>query len=142
MHGFPNETEEEAMLTLNFIKGLKWVHFPYVNILRIYANSEIETLALENNFTRESILASEGLAFHELPDTLPFDKGFTLEYQANFLKNYFLLKERLRDILPYQLKVFTRDDILQKYNSYFPVHLKSFDEFLKYIDISGEELGE
>ena len=27
MHGFPTETEEEAMMTLNFIKSLKWIHF-------------------------------------------------------------------------------------------------------------------
>ncbi|MCP4148975.1 MAG: AMP-binding protein, partial [bacterium] len=28
MHGLPGETEEEAMLTLNFIKSMKWVDFP------------------------------------------------------------------------------------------------------------------
>ena len=26
MHGFPSETEEEAMLTLDFVKSMKWIH--------------------------------------------------------------------------------------------------------------------
>ena len=35
MHGFPTETEEEAMMTLNFIKSIKWIHFPYLFNVRI-----------------------------------------------------------------------------------------------------------
>ncbi|MCP4152402.1 MAG: AMP-binding protein, partial [bacterium] len=31
MHGFPTETEEEALMTLAFIKSIKWLHFPYVH---------------------------------------------------------------------------------------------------------------
>ena len=30
MHGFPTETEEEANMTLNFIKDTKYIHFPHV----------------------------------------------------------------------------------------------------------------
>ena len=36
MHGFPTETEEEAMMTLDFILSMKWVHFPYTHIVRIF----------------------------------------------------------------------------------------------------------
>ncbi|MCP4148279.1 MAG: radical SAM protein, partial [bacterium] len=36
MHGFPSETEEEALSTLEFIKSLKWIHFPYINRFSIY----------------------------------------------------------------------------------------------------------
>ena len=32
MHGFPTETEEEALMTLDFIKSIKWLHFPLILI--------------------------------------------------------------------------------------------------------------
>jgi acyl transferase domain-containing protein/acyl carrier protein len=30
MHGLPTETEAEALMTLDFIKSIRWIHFPYV----------------------------------------------------------------------------------------------------------------
>jgi radical SAM superfamily enzyme YgiQ (UPF0313 family) len=140
MHGFPSETTEEAMMTLDFIKDLKWVHIPYINILKIYPGTEMEKLALENGISKEAILKSQDLAFHELPDTLPFDKKFTLLYQADFLNNYFLLKERLIFVLTQQMKHFTEDEIAQKYNIYFPVPIENFAGLLDILGLTKEEL--
>jgi len=136
MHGFPTETEEEAMMTLNFIKDLKWLHFPLVNILKIFPDTEMEKMAIENGITRESIIKSANLAYHELPDTLPFEKSFSFKYKTDFLHDYFLSKERLLHVLPYQMKVLTEDEFVQKYNSYLPLTVKTFDEFLQYVDLA------
>jgi amino acid adenylation domain-containing protein len=141
MHGFPTETKEEAMMTLDFIKSLKWLDFPYVNILRIYSHTEMEALALANGVKKSDIIRSEGSAYHELPDTLPFDRSFTTQYQADFLNEYFLLKERLLDVLPYQLQILTRDEIVQKYNSYLPGTITTFEDVLRAVGIKEEELG-
>ncbi len=141
MHGFPTETKEEAQMTLDFIKNLKWVHFPYVAILQIFPNTDMARIALENGISAQAIARSEDLAFHELPETLPFDKSVTLKYQANFLNEYFLSKERLRHVLPHQLKVLTKDEMVQKYNSYLPVDIETFDDLLRFIGITEEELG-
>jgi len=140
MHGFPTETEEEAMLTLNFIKNLEWLHFPYVHILKIYPNTDMARLALENGIPAEAIANSANLAYHELPETLPFDKAFTLKYQADFLNEYFLLKERLLHVLPYQLKVLTQDEIVQKYDSYLPADIETFNHLLEFAGIAEKEL--
>jgi amino acid adenylation domain-containing protein len=140
MHGFPGETPQEAQMTLDFIKSLEWIHFPYVFILKIYPDTEMEKLALAQGVSPEAIAASEGLAYHELPDTLPFDKSFTLKYQAEFLNEYFLLKERLVHVLPYQMKILSQDELVQKYNSYLPVEIKSFPGLLQFAGISEEEL--
>ncbi|MEI7942241.1 MAG: AMP-binding protein [Candidatus Riflemargulisbacteria bacterium] len=41
MLGFPTETESEALLTLDFIKSLKWLNNPYIFLLKIYLNGKL-----------------------------------------------------------------------------------------------------
>jgi amino acid adenylation domain-containing protein len=140
MHGFPSETEAEALQTLDFIKSLKWLHFPYVNILRIYSHTDMEKLAMAHGISAEAIERSMNRGFHELTDTLPFPKSFTLKYQADFFNEYFLSGERLRHVLPYQMAVLSEDEIVQKYNSYLPVDIASLDDFFRFAGIHREEL--
>jgi non-ribosomal peptide synthetase component F len=141
MLGFPTETKEEAIMTLDFIKSIKWLHFVYVSILKIYPNTEMEKLAIENGITREAIQASQALSYHELPETLPFDKNFVLQYQADYTNNYFLNKERLIHVLRHQLKIMTEGELVQKYSSYLPVKINSFNDLLNFIGITHHQLG-
>jgi amino acid adenylation domain-containing protein len=142
MIGFPTETEEEALMTLDFLKQLKWVHFPNLHILKIYPNTNMYRLAVENGISKESIYRSVGLGFHQLPETLPFSKSFARQLQAKFMGEYFLLKKRLLSVLPNQMKVLTGGELVQKYDSYLPDEIKCFDDILKYVGISREELGD
>ncbi|MCU0285418.1 MAG: AMP-binding protein [Acidobacteria bacterium] len=140
LHGIPTETPEEAGMTLDFIKSLKWIHFPYVHVLKIYQNTDMEKIALRNGISKEAIINSENLAYHELPETLPFDKSFSKNYQADFFNNYFLAKERLIHVLPHQMKILTEDEIVQKYQSYVPADINSLDDLLSYAGIRKDEL--
>ncbi|NIM12781.1 MAG: AMP-binding protein [Candidatus Aminicenantes bacterium] len=140
MHGFPTETEEEAMETLNFINNIKWVDFPYIHILKIYPNTDMEKLALQHGVSKEAIERTESSGFHEVDDTLPFDKGFTLKYQTQLLNEYFLSKERLRHVLPKQMVVLTEREIVLKYNSYLGMQFEDIDELLQFLGLSREEL--
>lgn len=135
MHGFPSETEEEAMMTLDFIKSCKWIHFPYIHILKIFPNTEMEQFALEYGISKEDILRSKDRAFHELPETLPFSKNFTRSYQASFMKEYFLLKERLEKVIPVQLNILTEEALLQKYNAYLPGDIRTMDDLAEFTKI-------
>ncbi|HLP62755.1 MAG TPA: AMP-binding protein, partial [Candidatus Deferrimicrobium sp.] len=141
MHGFPTETEQEAIQTLDFIKGLHWIDFPFVHILKIYPNTGMAEIARKNGISARAIARSTNLTYHELPDTLPFDKQFTARYQAEFLNRYFLLKERLLHVLPYQMKLLTEDELVQKYKSYLPIEIKDFAGFLEFAGIKENELG-
>ena len=141
MHGFPTETKEEASMTLDFIKSLKWFHFAYVSILRIFPGTDMEKLAVESGVSRESIRRFDDFPFQELSDTLPFEKSFSLNYQADFFNNYFLSKERLLHVLKYQMKVLTEDELVQKYNSYVPGDINNFGELLQFLRIARDELG-
>ncbi|MCP5049860.1 MAG: B12-binding domain-containing radical SAM protein, partial [bacterium] len=140
MHGFPTETEKEALMTLDFIKSMKWIDFPYIHVLKVMPNTDMEKLALENGVPADAINASANLAFHELPETLPFDKSFSLSYQADFFNEYFMSKERLLHVLPYQMKALCEDEIAQKYNSYLPVEITTFDNLLAFLGIKRDEL--
>lgn len=140
MHGFPTETEEEAMMTMEFIKSIKWIHFPYIHILKIYPNSEMEELALANGVLKEDIQRSNNLAFHELPETLPFPKSFTRKYQADFINDYFLSKERLRQVLPIQIKVLGTEAVVQKYNTYLPTDITCLQDILDFAQLDAKEL--
>jgi len=142
MHGFPTETEEEALQTLEFINSVKWLHFPYVHILKIFPGSEMEQLALDNGISADAIRRSHSLAFHEIPETVPFNTAFTKQYQAEFFNGYFLKRERLLAVLPHQMRVLTEDELVQKYDSYLPLEIKSFDQLLQFFGIGREELGE
>jgi len=140
MHGFPGETEEEAMKTLDFIKSIKWIHFPYIHILKIFPNTEMEAFALEQGISKEDIMKSRDRAFHELPETLPFPKSFTRRYQADFLNNYVLSKERLAHVLPHQMKILSETALAQKYNAYLPVEIKSVRDLIAFGKLENIEI--
>jgi len=139
--GIPTETEEEAMLTLDFLKSLQWVHFPYISILKIFPNTDMEQLAIQCGISRERILKSLEQSFDEISETLPFSKSFAFAFQAEALHGYFLLKERLMDVLPHQMKVLTEDEMVQKYNSYLPGQITSFPDLLQSLGLSRDVFG-
>ena len=142
MHGFPGESEEEAMMTLDFIKDIKWLHFPYVHILKIFPNTEMEEFALSQGISKEDIMISKNRAFHELPETLPFPKSFTRKYQADFMNNYFLNKERLKQVLPVQMQILNETALAQKYNAYLPVDITCLQDIVDFIELDDLELPE
>jgi amino acid adenylation domain-containing protein len=141
MHGFPTETEEEAYQTLDFIKSLHWLHFPYINILRIFPHTDMEKLALESGISRGVILNQTDLTQNDWADTLPFEKKFTFNYQNTFLQEYFLLKERILHVLPYQMSVLSDDEMVQKYNSILGTEMTCLDDLLGMVGITKEQLG-
>ncbi|OUX54551.1 MAG: hypothetical protein CBE47_00470 [Pelagibacteraceae bacterium TMED287] len=140
MHGFPTETEEEAMMTLDFILSLKWVHFPYTHIVRIFPGTDLEKFALNHGVPRNAINESIDKSYHKVTPTLPFSREFTERYKLTFLKKYVLNKERLLKVLPVQMKHFTEDELNQRYSSYFPSKVKGLRDVLKIAGISEKDL--
>jgi amino acid adenylation domain-containing protein/non-ribosomal peptide synthase protein (TIGR01720 family) len=140
MIGFPTETEAEAQMTLDFLKGVKWVHFPNLNILKIFPNTDMYRLAKAHGVTEQAIAASVDLAYHQLPETLPFPGNVARRLQAELMQDYFLLKERLLQVLPLQMKVLTEEELVQKYDSYLPAEIKTFPGILETVGISRDLL--
>ncbi len=140
MHGFPTETEKEAMMTLDFIKSLKWIHFPYLLTVRAFPNTEIEKFAREQGIPDDVIKKSQDLSYEDTAPSLTFSQDFTKGVKTIFLKDYVLNKERLLSVLPHQMKNFCEDELNQKYSSYFPTKVKTLDDLLKLARIKRSEL--
>lgn len=140
VHGIPTETEEEARASLDYLKSLKWIHFPYFHLLKIFPGTAMAQIAVESGISPDAIERSESMMYYQLPDTLPFPKSFSHRLQAEFTSEYFLSRERLLAVLPYQIALLTEDELVQRYDSYLPVKIKSFTELLNYAGISREEL--
>ena len=140
MHGFPTETEEEAYMTLNFIKDIKWIHFPYMFNVRVFPGTELEHFALESGVPKELIENTQDMSYEEGSPTIPFSRDFTKAMKTIFLRDYVLNKERLLHILPYQMKLFSENELDQKYNAYFPSKINSLNDLLKVAKIKRSEL--
>lgn len=141
MHGFPTETEEEAMETLNYIRSIKWLDFPYLHNVRIFPGTEIEHFALEAGIPRELIEQAQDMSYHEQAPTLPFSAEFTRKVRTIFTHDYVLNRERLLARLPYQMEYYSEDELNQKYNAYFPSpKIKTLDDVLKLVKIDRSEL--
>ena len=140
MHGFPTETEKEAMMTLDFIKSLKWIHFPYLLTVRAFPNTEIEKFAREQGIPDDVIKKSQDISYEDTAPSLTFSQDFTKAVKTIFLKDYVLNKERLLSVLPHQMKNFCEDELNQKYNSYFPTKVKTIDDLLRIARINKSEL--
>jgi len=140
LHGIPTETEEEALASLEYLKSLKWIHFPYIHLLKIYPHTEMEKIALNHGISPEAIRRGANLAYHEIPETIGFTREFTRQYQSEFLKDYFLSTKRLLKVLPVQMKVFSEDELVQAYDGYLPVKIAGFSDILDYAGIGREEV--
>tara|TARA_B100000963_G_scaffold354992_1_gene372446 strand:+ start:1519 stop:3189 length:1671 start_codon:yes stop_codon:yes gene_type:complete len=140
MHGFPTETEEEAMMTLDFIFSMKWIHFPYTHIVRIFPGTDLEKFAIDHGVNKAAINEAIDKSYHEVAPTLPFPREFTEKYKLKFLKEYVLNKERLLKVLPVQMKHFTEDELNQRYSSYFVSRINGLKDVLKMAGIKDEQL--
>ncbi len=98
--------------------------------------------ATANGVSHEAIERSTDLLFNELPETLPYPKSFTLQYQSRYLNEYFLNKERLLHVLPHQIRISTEEELAQMYDSHVPMKIGCLDDLLGYAGIGREELGD
>jgi radical SAM superfamily enzyme YgiQ (UPF0313 family) len=140
MMGFPSETEEELELTFDFVKSIKWLHFPVLSMVQIYPGSDMVDFALENGVSPEAIERAPTVEYHDAPETLPWSKGFAKEKQIEFYVSYFLNRERLLSVLPVQMQHLREDELVQKYNSVLPYDIQDFDTLLEILQLTRDDL--
>jgi radical SAM superfamily enzyme YgiQ (UPF0313 family) len=140
MHGFPTETEEEAQMTIDFIKNIKWLHFAQLHNVRIFPGSLLEQIALENGVTHEQIEESLTIPYHLMPTTIQLDREFSRRVRMDFNVNYVFNRERLKYILNKQIEVCSEDELMYKYRTIFPTKINTLDDILKLGRLKREEI--
>lgn len=140
MHGFPTETEEEAKSTLDFVTSIKWLHFAQLHNVRIFPNSRLEKVALENGVTKSEIEESLTMPYHLIPTTIKLDHNFSRRIRLRFVHDYLLNKNRLRYILSKQFQVMNEEELKFKYQTIFPTQIKTVDDILKLARLKKSDL--
>lgn len=139
MHGFPTETEEEAQATVDFIMQIKWLHFAQLHNVRIFPNSRLEQVALDNGVTKQEIEESLTLPYHIIPPTIKLNHDFSRRLRLTFVHKYILNPERLRYVLQ-QLAVMNEEELIYKYRTIFPTHIDTLDDILRLARLKREAI--
>ena len=140
MHGFPTETEEEAQATVDFIMQIKWLHFAQLHNVRIFPNSRLEQVALDNGVTKQEIEESLTLPYHIIPPTIKLNHDFSRRLRLTFVHKYILNPERLRYVLQQQLAVMNEEELIYKYRTIFPTHIDTLDDILRLARLKREAI--
>ena len=141
MVGFPSETEEEAMMTMEFIHSIRWIDFPQMNTVRVFPGSELESVALAHGCTREQIEASMAGNFLTPDAGLAFGASFGSMLRSKLLKGYYLNRERLLTRLPHQMACYTERELDSFYKQHFrSERIKGVRDVLKLARIDPEIL--
>ena len=136
MVGFPTETEEEALKTIDFLMQWDEICFPYLNVLNAFPGTEIYDKMIAAGSNEEEIKEAFGSGYsksgHEVVESVKFD----------FLKNYFLRRDRLKKAITIQRKFLREDELLYKYKTYLPGKLDRFqtlDELVEGVAMDTEK---
>ena len=139
MVGFPTETEEEALSTIDFLMQWDEICFPYLNVLNAFPGTEIYDKMIERS-NEEDIkeVFENGYYLHntnrgdQMIEVVKFD----------FLKNYFLRRNRLKKAITIQRKFLREDELLYKYKMYLPGDMDRFqtlDELVEGVALDTEK---
>ena len=136
MVGFPTETEEEALKTLDFLSQWDEICFPYLNVLNAFPGTEIYDKMIAEGSSEKEIKEAFANGYssggQEIIELVKFD----------FLKNYFLRRDRLQKAIAIQRKFLREDELLYKYKTYLPGNMDRFqtlDELVKGIALDTQK---
>ena len=136
MVGFPTETKEEALSTIDFLMQWDEICFPYLNVLNAFPGTEIYDKMIAEGSNEEEIREAFGSGYSESGDEVIESAKF------DFLKNYFLRRDRLKKAITIQRKFLREDELLYKYKNYLPGNLDRFqtlDELVEGVALDTEK---
>ncbi|MFZ2385971.1 MAG: radical SAM protein [Candidatus Omnitrophota bacterium] len=134
MAGFPTETAEEAMLTVDFLKQFKKIVLPMFFSVKYYPHTEIYALALAEGVKPADIRKACGGAYHDIKysGTPLIPKKVFRDIYFRFLREVFLSKERLLNAVEIQKKFLSAQEILDVYSIFFRKRVKDLRKDVLY----------
>jgi len=121
MAGFPTETKEEALQTIEYLKQFKKIVIPMFFSVRYYPNTEIYDLALKHGIKVDDIEDAYAETYHDIrhSQTPLIPKQVFRDIYFMFLNEVFLSRERLLNAIGIQKRYLTEGEILDIYSIFF-----------------------
>ena len=138
MVGFPTETEKEAYKTLDFLMQWDEICFPYLNVLNAFPGTEIYDKMIKEGFSAEEIKGTFAGGYGNSSR----NEKIVEQIKFDFLKNYFLRRDRLQKAITIQRKFLREDELLYKYKTYLPGNydrFKTLNELVEVIAVDTEK---
>ncbi len=121
MMGFPDETEEEAEQTIRTLDKMPKVHFPYLNMVKLYEGTPLYQRAIEKGYNPESIDRSLSDSYDRYQQAvMPISEKLVNTMRRRLIKNHIMNKKRLQYVLPIQRMLFSEKELVRKYRTYLP----------------------
>lgn len=129
MAGFPSETKDEALQTIEFLKQFKHIIIPLFFSVKYYPNTEIYDLAIEHGIKIENIEDAYAETYHDVrhSGTPLISKKEFMDIYFKFLKEIFLSKERLHNAIEIQKRFLSEQEILDVYSIFFRKKIKDLN---------------
>ena len=129
MAGFPSETKDEALQTIEFLKQFKHIIIPLFFSVKYYPNTEVYDLAIEHGIKIENIEDAYAETYHDVrhSGTPLISKKEFMDIYFKFLKEVFLSKERLHNAIEIQKKFLSEQEILDVYSIFFRKKIKDLN---------------
>jgi len=121
MVGFPTETEEEALQTIEYLKQFKKVAMPVFHSVKYHPNTEIYDLALRNGFKLEDVRLKYRETYYDISyaGTPSIPRSTFISLHLKFQQDILFSKERLLNAIEIQEKFLTKQEILDFYSILF-----------------------
>jgi len=133
MIGFPNETKEEAMETLQFVKNIKGITMPYLFGVKFYPGTNLYTTAEKMGIINSEQEKNIYRPYHEIAthktDVLS-EEDFK-ELFAYFMKDIFLDKKRLEIAIKTQRKFLSNEEVNMVYSTFMNRKIDSPEKAFK-----------
>jgi len=130
MVGFPTETKEEVLQTINYVKNFKKINIPMFFSVKYYPNTEIYDLAIKYGLDVDNIKYAYSETYHDIRHAqtplIPKKEFRSIYFQ--FLKEVFLSKERLSNAIKIQKKFLTEQELLDVYSIFLRKRVRSLQE--------------
>jgi len=132
MAGFPTESKEEALETVEFLKQFKKIVLPVFNSLRYYPNTEVYNIALKEGMPLNNIRDSYREPYHDISKcgTLLIPSLEFRNIHFKFVKEVFFSKERFLNAIEIQRKYSSEKEILDFYSVHLARRIKNIKKDL------------
>jgi anaerobic magnesium-protoporphyrin IX monomethyl ester cyclase len=122
MMGFPTETYNDVMETINFVKQLSYITIPMIFAAKYYPKTEMYEMAIQNgSYNNDLLTKAYSDTYHNIHhcETPWLNSKEISSLFLIFLRNVFLSRNRILNSLKILRKYYSEDEVKDIYSIFF-----------------------